>query len=214
MSKLIRAPRECGSWFWDLYDIAPAGLESALSTAAQMTEVLDRLDLLTPVKLEYRWHVLGIGTTGITTSLEVTEPLSSPSLPGRVLGSRPTAFPASEIGHIHIRGTGTWIDAAGKSQEEMNLINLTVSPAPVGLSAELSVHHDIWGKYDFSGHPHPALHQYNAPRLTAALQGLSSLFDMAPELGEPTYFGTATLDGLATPDAYDDGLGPDLTSWL
>lgn len=214
MSKLMRAPRECGSWFWDLYEVAAPGLDSALSTAARMTEVLVRLELLAPAKLEYRWHVLGVGTTGVTSSLDLTKPLGDPSLPERLLGSRPTAFPTAEIGDVNVIGTGTWLDAAGQPQREPQLIDLSVSPAPTGLSAELSVHHDIWGWYDFSGRPHPEVYRHNAPRLAAALKELGSLLGMSPEPGEPTYFGAATPEGLATPDAYEDGLGPDLTGRL
>ncbi|WP_434591778.1 hypothetical protein [Streptomyces sp. A5-4] len=108
-----------------------------------MNEVLVRLGLLVPAKLEYRWHVLGVGTSGITSSLELTKPLGDPSIPERLLGMRPIGFPTAEIGDIHVIGAGTWLDATGKPQKEMQLLNLSVSPAPVGLSAELSVHHDI-----------------------------------------------------------------------
>lgn len=43
---------------------------------------------------------------------------------------------------------------------------------------------------------------------------LGTLLGAPPEPGEPTYFGAATPEGLATPDAYEDGLGPDLTGRL
>ncbi|MDX3580233.1 hypothetical protein [Streptomyces europaeiscabiei] len=214
MSTLMRAPRECGSWFWDLDEVAAPGLESALTTAGRMSEVLVRLELLTPAKLEYGWYVLDLGSTGITSSLELTTPLGDPSLAGRLLGSRPTAFPTAEIDDLHVIGTGTWIDEAGKARQEPRLIDLSVSPGPTGLSAELSVHHDIWGWYDFSGRPHPDVHRHNAPRLASALKELSSLLGVSPEPGEPTYFGSATPEGLATPEAYEDGMGPDLTSRL
>ncbi|MFE7704445.1 hypothetical protein ACFU6I_01270 [Streptomyces sp. NPDC057486] len=214
MSTLMRAPRECGSWFWDLYEVAPPGLESALSTAAQMSEVLVRHELLTPTELKYGWSVPGVGTTGITSSLELAKPLGDPSLPDRVRGSRPVTFPTAGISRISVIGSGTWIDAAGQPRKEPQLVNLSLSTAPTGLSAELSVHHDIWGWYDFAGHPHPEVCRNNAPRLAAALKELGALLGMSPEPGEPTYFGTATSEGLATPDAYEDGLGPDLTNRL
>ncbi|MFF8812933.1 hypothetical protein [Streptomyces pactum] len=211
MSRLMRAPRECGSWFWDLEDFAEPGLESALATAARMCEVLERLDLLVPAKVEYGWYVMGRGATGVTTSLEVVKPLDHPSLPGRLLGSRPVAFPDAKIDWVNVIGAGTWIDEKGREYRELRLVDLSVDPAPVGLSVELSVHHDIWSQYDFSGRPHPLVYQRNAPRLKAALEGLTSLFGNPPEPGEPTYFGTATADGLAVPEADEDGLGPDLT---
>ncbi|MFC9752604.1 hypothetical protein [Streptomyces sp. NPDC056921] len=214
MSTLKRAPRECGSWHWDLCDTTAPGLESALSVAAQMCNVLTRLELLTPVELKYSWYVLGVGPTGVTSTLELTKPLEDPSVVGRVRGSRPSAHPAADIADIDVIGPGTWIDVAGQPREEPQLIGLSLSTAPTGLSAELSVHHDIWGWFDFTGRPHPEVYRHNAPRLTAALEELATLLDAPPEPGEPTYFGAATSEGLATPNAYEDGLGPNLTSRL
>ncbi|WKX71355.1 hypothetical protein [Streptomyces sp. XD-27] len=214
MSTLMRAPQECGSWFWDLDEYAEPGLESALTTAARMSEALARLELLAPFKLECSWYVLDVGPTGITSSLELTTPLGDSSLPERLLGSRPTAFPTAEIGDVRVIGRGTWLDEAGRARQEPRLMDLSVDPAPVGLSAELSVHHDIWGWYDFSGRPHPDVYRHNAPRLAAALKELANLLGVSPEPGEPTYFGAATPEGLAIPEAYEDGMGPDLTSRL
>lgn len=215
MSILMRSPKERGSWYWDLDDFDTPGLESALSLAARMTEVLTRHELLTPIRLEYVWSVMGVGTTGITTALDLAkQPLGDLGLPERVRGSRPAAHPASHISYFDVLGTGTWIDEGGQPRSEYRLVDLSLSTAPTGLSAELSVHHDIWGWYDFAGRPHPEIYQNNAPRLTAALKDLTALLGMAPEPGEPTYFGTATVDGLAEPDADENGLGPDLTDWL
>lgn len=213
MSTLKRAPRECGSWYWDLCGAAAPGLESALSVAARMCDVLTRLELLTPIELQYSWYLLDVGPTGVTSALELTTPLEDPSVVGRVRGSRPSAHPA-DIADIDVIGPGTWIDVAGQPREEPQLIGLSLSTAPTGLSAELSVHHDIWGWYDFTGRPHPEVYRHNAPRLTAALEELATLLDAPPEPGEPTHFGAATSEGLATPSACEDSLGPDLTSRL
>ncbi|MFF4797229.1 hypothetical protein ACFY1U_02315 [Streptomyces sp. NPDC001351] len=215
MSTLMRAPRARGSWFWDLYEFDEPSLESTFSLAARMSDVLTRYELLTPVQLEYTWNIMGAGTTGITTTLELTKPLlQDPGLSERVRGSRPAAHPAAGITDFDVLGTGTWIDEGGHARSEYRLVDLSLSAAPTGLSAELSVHHDIWGRYDFTGRPHPEIYQNNAPRLTAALKDLTALLGIAPEPGEPTYFGTATVDGLAEPDADESGLGPDLTFWL
>jgi hypothetical protein len=211
----MRAPRERGSWFWDLYDFDAPGLKPALSLAARMSDVLTRYQLLTPVRLEYVWSVMGAGTTGVTTTLELTKPLlTDPDLADRVRGSRPAAHPAADISDFNVLGAGTWMDEEGQPRTEYRLVDLSISTAPTGLWADLSVHHDIWGRYDFAGRPHPEIYRNNAPRLTAALKDLTALLGTAPEPGEPTYFGTATVDGLAEPDADDNGLGPDLTDWL
>ncbi|MFC7828543.1 hypothetical protein [Streptomyces sp. NPDC057375] len=214
MSTLMRSPRECGSWFWDLEEVAVPGLESALTAAAKMSEVLQRRDLLTPQRIEYGWYVLDVGDIGVTTGLALTVPLEDDCLPGRVVSSRPSGFPSAEVDDIHVAGPGNWIDAAGAAHSEPRLIELSVSPAPVGLSAEISVHHDIWAWYDFTGTPHPDVYQRNAPRLAAALEELNSVLGVRGEPGEATYFGSATNLGIATPDALADGGGPSVMDWL
>ncbi|WP_177235168.1 hypothetical protein [Streptomyces sp. MUSC 14] len=215
MSTLLRSPKERGSWYWDLDDFAAPGLESSLSIAARMCDVLARHELLTPVELEYRWFVLGSGPTGIKTTLELAKsPLGDASLPERVRGSRPAAHPSADIARVKVLGAGKWIDRGGQPKTEYRLVDLSLSTAPVGLSAELSVHHDIWGLYDFAGQPHPEICQNNAPRLTAALRDLTTLLGMPPEPGERTYFGASIVDGVANPDPDENGLGPDLTGRL
>ncbi|GHH29105.1 hypothetical protein [Streptomyces rubradiris] len=215
MSRLMRSPKERGSWYWDLDDFAEPGLESALSVAARMCDVLERAELLFPSELRYNWYVLGAGTTGVTSVLELAKtPLGDPGLPERVRGTRPTAHPSADIADFEVLGGGTWIGEGGHSHTEYRLVDLSLSTAPTGLSAELSVHHDIWGLYDFAGRPHPEIHQNNAPRLAAVLRDLTELFGMPPEPGERTYFGASAVDGVVNPEPDQNGLGPDLTSRL
>ncbi|MFI1371422.1 hypothetical protein ACH4UY_05330 [Streptomyces longwoodensis] len=215
MPTLPRAPRERALWFWDLYDFDAPGLESALSLAARMGEVLYRHALLTPVRLEYVWTVEGVGPTGITTTLDLSgTQLADPILPDRVRGSRPASHPTAEITDFDVLGTGTWIDADDRFRTEYRLVDVSVSTAPTGLSAELSVHHDIWGRYAFSGRPHLEVQRRNAPRLAAALKDLTDLLGGSPELGERTHFGMATIDGVAEPEADENGWGPDVSGWL
>ncbi|MEU1518553.1 hypothetical protein ABZ490_41510 [Streptomyces sp. NPDC005811] len=215
MSTLLRAPRERASWFWDLYEFGAPGLESALALAARTSEVLALHALLVPVRLEYVWNVAGAGTTGITTTLELAAwPLGDPGLPEQVRGSRPAAHPTADIADFSVLGTGTWIDGEDRPRNEYRLVELSFSTAPTGLSVELAVHHDIWGRYEFSGRPHPEIHRRNAPRLAVALRDLTALFGMPPEPGERTYFGMATVEGLAEPEADANGRGPDLTGRL
>ncbi|MEU2564292.1 hypothetical protein ABZ626_33925 [Streptomyces longispororuber] len=83
-----------------------------------------------------------------------------------------------------------------------------------GPMATVSVHHDIWCWFDFSGRPHPEVQSMNAPRLTQPLREVCTTLGMEAEAGEPTYFGHAVDFGISTPDADDNGLGPDLTGWL
>jgi hypothetical protein len=179
-----------------------------------MAEALGRHELLIPHRLEYDWYVPDSGGIDITTTLALTLPLGDPRLPERVLSSRPSGFPNAECDDVHVMGAGVWMNAAGKPHREPRLVDLSVSPAPVGLSAEISLHHDIWGRFDFSGRPHPDVHRHNAPRLAAALQDINSMLGVKGEPGEVTYFGFATELGIGTPDALEDGSGPDVTDKL
>lgn len=214
MTLLIRAPKECGSWFWDLEGVVPTGLESSLTIAARMTKTLKRFDLLTPTFIEYKWYVRGSGYTGVTTRLSVFESLEDPELTKKVLGSRPVAFPDAEIGSFDVIGSGTWIGADGAARREPQLVDLSVTTADYGPTATLSVHHDIWSAYDFFGRLHRDVQRRNAPRLADTLQELSSIFGVLPDAGEPTYFGAAVEFGIGDPDADENGFGPDVSDRL
>ncbi|MFG3282515.1 hypothetical protein [Streptomyces sp. NPDC048111] len=214
MSTLMRAPKECGSWYWDLGESIPPGLQSALTVAAKVAGVLKRFDLMDAVKLEYGWYVLNSGPVGVRSTLFTTLPLDDPDLPGKVLGSRPAAFPEAEVATLHVGGAGTWFDASGKGRRESGLIEFSVTPDPFGPAVNLEVHHDIWSPLDFSGRPHPEVHHRNAPRLAEALRDITAVLGVSPETGEPTYFGHAVDFGIFISEAEEDGMGLDLTDRL
>ncbi|MER6075433.1 hypothetical protein ABT187_42985 [Streptomyces sp. NPDC001817] len=208
----MRAPRECASWFWDLEDYAPPGLPSALVTAARMSAVLQKCHLLRPSALEWHWVVPGKGSVA-KTRLQLLRPLGDEQLARRIEELRPVGFPEAEFGGFLISGLGMWLDENEAERQEYGLVELTVSSEPLGLSADVAVHHDIWGPFDFHGTPHPELHQRNAPRLAAALKDLETLLGVMAEPGEPTYFGRAEGYGVGEPEVVD-GRGPDLTDQL
>ncbi|WP_241838065.1 hypothetical protein [Streptomyces sp. CB03234] len=211
---LMRAPRECGSWFWDLDDVMAPGLDAALETAARMSAVLREHELLEPGSLEWNWFEVGQGGLGIHSRLDLTgRALDDAAVAAEMRACQPVGHPAAEMSSFTVVGSGTWFDADGKGHHEPRLVELTVSPDPVSVWAEVSVHHDVWGHCDFRGKPHPQVYTRNAPRLAAALSGLDALLGVAAEPGEPTYFGVAEGHGLKAPDIID-GLGPDLTDLL
>ncbi|MFI0261894.1 hypothetical protein ACH4OW_22990 [Streptomyces sp. NPDC017056] len=214
MPTLMRAPRECGSWFWDLEDVTAPGLEAALETAARMSAVLQANELLEPASLEWSWFEVGKGGLGIHSRLDIVgRSLDDAEVVEQVRACQPVGYPSAEMSEISVVGSGVWIDADGNRKREHGLVELSVSPDVIGPSAELSVYHDVWALCDFRGIPHPALHARNAPRLASALHSLDDLLGVAAEPGEPTYFGVAEGHGLKAPDIID-GLGPDLTDLL
>ncbi|MEV7724346.1 hypothetical protein AB0P15_06375 [Streptomyces sp. NPDC087917] len=214
MSLLMRAPRESGSWFWDLDDVSEVGLEPALATAERMAAVLSAHGLLEPYGLEWSWFEVGKGGLGIDSGLSlVSRSLGDEKLADEIRACRPVGHPGAEMTGFVVVGSGTWFDAEGAGHKEQRLVELLVSPDSIGPSAELSVFHDVWGTCDFRGTPHPAVQAHNAPRLAAALRELDALLGVEAEPGEPTYFGTAKAYGVEDAELLD-GRGPDLTDLM
>ncbi len=210
---LMRAPRECATWEWELSDFALPGLESALTVAAQMSTVLRKHGLLEPQYVEWQWFIFGRGGVGAMTRLSLCGSLDVGGLSRRVREARPVALSEAEPNLLRISGPGTWLDAGGTERREYGLVDLIVDPDERELTAEVSVFHDIWGHCDFKGVPHPEVEKRNAPRLAAALRELEGLLGRPARPGDPTYFGRADGYGIQMPDLID-GLGPDLTDLL
>lgn len=218
MSSLLRAPERVGAWRWDLEDRAEPGLVSALRTAARMSDVLRKHGLMHAAeRLRWGWFAEGVGGLGITTELSLfNSSLDDEDLPRRVLGCRPEAFPTAEILGIFVLGRGSYLDAAGRERSEDGLVELIVHPVDDGLSATLGVYHDIWDDYDFSGRPHPEVHERNAPRFAAALRDIDELLGVPADAEDSTYFGMAEGRGLerTDPDDLVDGLALDRSDRL
>ncbi|MFF5333699.1 hypothetical protein [Streptomyces sp. NPDC013181] len=220
MSTLKRAPEHVGAWYWDLAELTPQGAEpdvvAATLTAAQgAADILRAHALLEATAVEQTWYAPGRGPTGLTSRLSVPEtPLGNPEVTERVLGSRPSAFPDAFIGSMYVRGPGTWFDAGGHARREPGLVTMWLTPDGSGISVEVSVHHDIWRWFDFSGRPHPDVHRRNAPRLANALREITSHYGVEPETGEATYFGHAVGYGISADDPDENGRGLDVTDRL
>ena len=155
MSMLMRAPRECASWIWDLEDSMPPGVQSALRAAARMSAVLKNHDLLRPDALEWFWVVPEAGGAVARMRMPLKRPLDDEWTARRIEELRPVGFPGAEFGAFLVAGSGTWLDEHGVGRQEDWLVELTVSSDPYGLSADVSVYHDIWGPFAFRGTPHP-----------------------------------------------------------
>ncbi|MEK8143329.1 hypothetical protein NKH18_17875 [Streptomyces sp. M10(2022)] len=150
----MRAPRECGSWFWDLDGVVEPGLKSALRTARRMGAILQKHALLEPDALEWNWFQVGKGGLGIHSRLDLARrSLDDPALPDALRACRPTGHSQAEMGEVLVLGSGTWFDASGTRHNEYRLVELMVSPDEIGPSAELSVYHDVWGLCDFRANP-------------------------------------------------------------
>lgn len=216
MSKLLRAPSHVGSWLWYVDTPEIPSLISSLSIISKMTCVLEKHELLVSDVIEVCWNEYGKGKVGIWTRVAPGFPFTDPRYPEFVQQSRPSGFPDAYPAHIETVSVGTWIGTAGRMHQELQLVNLTVSPDPHEIQVEISVHHDIWSWYSFSGHPHPEIYDQNAPRLATALQEVESLLQTETENGESTYFGVSEGFWIKYPDPEDlvNGLAMDSTDRL
>ncbi|KOU26721.1 MULTISPECIES: hypothetical protein [unclassified Streptomyces] len=82
---LMRAPRESGSWTWMLDDMPGPELEFALTTAARMSVVLAKHELLELNSVEWHWsHIGGEGAAGHSRLAVHASSLADPALPDRI----------------------------------------------------------------------------------------------------------------------------------
>lgn len=86
-------------------------------------------------------------------------------------------------------------DGEGSGLEE-GMFLLGASAFDGFVTVELVTYSDIWMSHDLRGNAQPTLHDANAPRLTAALQGLAEVLDSETDPEDPTYFGKATETGV------------------
>ncbi|MFD3686447.1 hypothetical protein ACFWTE_16670 [Nocardiopsis sp. NPDC058631] len=216
MSNLLRAPSEVGSWLWYVEAPENPDISDSLVVVARVASVLEKHDLLKSDVIEICWSEYGKGKIGIWTKAAPGIPFADPRYATFVQQGRPSGFPKAHAAHIETVSTGAWIDASGKRHQELQLVNLMVSPDPNEIQVEISVHHDIWSWYNFSGHPHPEIYDQNAPRLAAALEEVETMLEAETENGEGTYFGTSEGFWIKRPDPEDlvDGLAMDATDRL
>ncbi|WP_150241607.1 hypothetical protein [Nocardiopsis quinghaiensis] len=212
MSTLLRAPSEVGSWLW----YVEAFKKPNIVVVARVASVLEKHELLKLHAIEICWNEYGKGKIGIWTKVAPGIPFTDPLYAKFVHQSRPSGFPNAHVAHIDTVSTGIWIDASGRRRQEHQLVNLTVSPDPDEIQVQISVHHDIWSWYDFSGHSHPEVYGQNAPRLAAALEEVEKELQAETENGESTYFGVSEGFWIKRPDPEDlvDGLAMNSTDRL
>src|SRR6478609_281207 len=130
MSRLPRAPRECGSWIWEFDPKEPDGLAPGLAAVGRMAEVLAEFELLEPSRLAYSWMVPGRGGISVWTELALFVRLDDPELVELVGMSRPAAFPTARADFVRVLGSGWWSDAAGQKHREPGLVELSFMTAP------------------------------------------------------------------------------------
>ncbi|MFJ6216433.1 hypothetical protein ACIQGZ_24355 [Streptomyces sp. NPDC092296] len=92
---------------------------------------------------------------------------------------------------------GRWYDADGAEHREARMFDCGALATDSFVAVDLATYGGCWTPYDLTGRPQPTVHQANAPRLAAALNGLAALLRDPTEPDGPTRFGVPTPTGVA-----------------
>ncbi|MEU9036491.1 hypothetical protein AB0D45_16520 [Streptomyces sp. NPDC048352] len=114
----------------------------------------------------------------------------------RLCGVVRGALRPGRIGSVdaHVYCSGTRDGEAGGPEERTFLLSASAFEGFV--TVELITYSDIWMSHDLRGRAQPDVYAANAPRLSAALQGLAEALGSETDPEDPTYFGKATETGV------------------
>ncbi|OKJ78563.1 hypothetical protein AMK30_06190 [Streptomyces sp. CB02460] len=106
---------------------------------------------------------------------------------------------------------GTWLEPGGTYRaEKLFVVQVEVWGGTL-LVATLETYSDAWLTMDTRGREQPEVHALNAPRLAAALDGISALLGAPPEPGDENRYAAPSTTGFrdlrAEGPAYDDAWG-------
>ncbi|MFF7341568.1 hypothetical protein ACFZAT_30170 [Streptomyces sp. NPDC008163] len=112
---------------------------------------------------------------------------------------------------IRIDCPGTWLEPGGPYRaEKLFAVQVEVWGGTL-LAATLETYSDAWLTMDTRGREQPEVYALNAPRLAAALDGISALLGGPPEPGEENRYAAPSTTGFrdvrAEGPAYDDAWG-------
>ncbi|MFF7788867.1 hypothetical protein [Streptomyces sp. NPDC007991] len=112
---------------------------------------------------------------------------------------------------VRIECPGYWLEPGAKHRaEKLFTIQVDIWKSSL-LVVTLETYADAWLTMDTRDREQPEIYAENAPRLAAALEGISNLLGGAPTPGDPNRHATPTESGFEDPRiegaAYDDSWG-------
>ncbi|MFJ7628279.1 hypothetical protein ACIQZN_17465 [Streptomyces sp. NPDC097595] len=112
---------------------------------------------------------------------------------------------------IRVECPGTWLEPGGSHRaERLFAVQVEVWGGTL-LVTTLETYSDAWLTMDTRGREQPEVYALNAPRLAAALDGISALLGGPPEPGEENRYAAPSTSGFrdvrAEGPAYDDAWG-------
>ncbi|MEV5483628.1 MULTISPECIES: hypothetical protein [Streptomyces] len=195
-----------GQWFWEV--------------AVDVTDrrgAANALELFTAVHAQMTHQEMAVGWGRTTMSLVPRDAVAQPLLTWQ--GSSPASESAAvdRVGLVAGRMLsvqsdvpGVWFESGtGHRAEKLFSLGLDIWGEGGGV-VTLSTFSDAWLTLDLRERAQPAVHAENAPRLAAALRGISEVLGSAPDPGDPTPHAHATATGFE--DLSDEGADYD-DSW-
>lgn len=209
MTLLPSAHSVVASWEWTQETPGGRDLLLGASIASKAAQVLSARKLLSVKRVEISWNHKGKGHIGIGSIISISPSgkIDADALLARIADSQPKSYPNSRAYRIYMKGPGSWINAQGEEKTEPRLVDFAVDVHAFGVSGVLSVIHDIWSWYDFSGNPHPLVYQNNAPRLTAAIREIEDSIGVITEPGEATFYAEPEQYGIKYYPPDEEGKG-------
>ncbi|MFF8013735.1 hypothetical protein [Streptomyces sp. NPDC007929] len=204
-----------GDWTWEVTpETGVLRPVRAAETALSVWHVLAGYELATPVGR----IVVSVRSLKDTRDVRVhfdglnlePEPLSPGTALSRAMAEADSVQGDSVVG-VRIECPGYWLEAGTKLRaEKIFTIEVDIWKGSL-LVVTLETYSDAWLTVDTRDREQPSVHAENAPRLAAALDGISSLLGTAPTPGDPNRHATPTETGFEDPriegPAYDDSWG-------
>ncbi|MFI8892576.1 hypothetical protein [Streptomyces paradoxus] len=204
-----------GDWTWEVSsgakDLRPV---QAAETALAVWHVLAGYELAAPV------GKAGISVRSASDTRDVRvrvdglslepEPLSPGTALSRAVGEADSLEGDFVVG-VRVECPGYWLEKGAKHRvEKLFTIQVDIWKRTL-LVVTLETYVDAWLTVDTRDREQPEVHAENAPRLAAALTGISSLLSSAPTPGDPNRHATPSEGGFEDPriegPAYDDSWG-------
>ncbi|MGA4842071.1 hypothetical protein [Streptomyces sp. G45] len=188
-----------GDWSWELgHSPHGIGLISAVETSDAVWRALAAQELALPGGK----FAVTARTTGdvrdahlaLSRAVASSAPLASDPAILDAVGELETLKEIS-LAEMRVQCSGLWLEPSGKHRAE-RLFSVQVDIWKNSLVVvSLETYSDAWMTMDLREREQVEVHALNAPRLAAALAGVSALLGRPPTPGDPTPYATPTKEG-------------------
>ncbi|MEV5280494.1 hypothetical protein [Streptomyces sp. NPDC051994] len=212
---MITSSMPVGDWNWEVASasskVQPA---RAAEVAVEVWNILAERELAAPVgKVDVTVRIAGdmrdVRVDAVGMSLE-PEPLAPGTAFAGAIGRAESVMEDCVV-TVRVECPGFWLEPDGKYRAEKLFAIQTETWKGSLLMVRLETYSDAWLTVDTREREQLGVHALNAPRIAAALEGISALLGSAPDPGDENYFAKPAPDGFEDVriegPAYDDSWG-------